>query len=495
MSVNIENNRQAHPLLKTEEGETRPGFLMIEVMLAITLFAMFASAAFLAFISGQQATRAGADRNEGLFYSEEGLEVAKAIRDGNFTLLTAGNHGFGLSSTGIWILSGSLNNGQHYDTDVEIHASSASERRIASRTKWKLNPTLSGETILTLGLTHWRTNNGIKDWSSASLAADVDVGSSFYFTGIAVKGDYLYLTSTSGGDGIYIYDVSNPYSPVRVSNTFTVSATARAPVTYKNVLYFLVEDGSNPEMHAYDISDPTNLTSFTTPMVTRDIAGGNNRGRSMYQHGGTLYVGANTSTSSDEFFSYDVTNTGAITLLDSEDITQDPTVFDVFVRSGFAYLGTSNNANEMTVYNVSDPSDLRVHTTFGAQGPGDAYGVRQAGTGYYLARELNGGKEIVMATGSGGHQSGSTYWYDTYYTVGSVDVDPVGCYSFWGTNDATDQFEIRDARNTTLPVQKAFTVSNGTGNVVRYDVHQDRVYVAAATGFSIYLPGTTSTCP
>src|SRR3989344_2435735 len=74
-------------LFRRRPSRSRRGALIIEAMMAILLFGLFATAAFSGLITGQEGSRVGSDRVRGVFYAERGLEIAKTIRDGSFSTL------------------------------------------------------------------------------------------------------------------------------------------------------------------------------------------------------------------------------------------------------------------------------------------------------------------------------------------------------------------------------------------------------------------------
>ena len=484
-------------LWKKQCTRVRPGTLLVEALMGIFLFGLFATASFLTLLTGQESSETGSDRVRGVYYTEQLLEVARSIRDRSFDDLTVGSHGYTIDQSGNWVLSGATTTRYGVSTYLVVNSLPNGRKGLTAHSSWKHGYHRSGATVLSLELVDWRTQgaDGIRDWGNPSQTGSVVLtNTSATLNDVYVSGTAAYVTSDSVGDGLYIYNVTDATNPTRISSTFTLSGEAHKPVIYSDTLFVAVEDGGD-EIKAYDVTDPTSLTSSTPTLATYDIPGGINRAKALFAKNGTLYVGATGDASESEFYALDISSSGSITLLGSLNITGMPNIFDVYVRGNYAYLATSKDTQEMIVVDVSSPSSMSQHASYNATDVHDAYAVRSTSTGFYLGRTLGASiDEYVLVTGSGGTPSANvsnTYGADMAGVVNAMDVDPLGCYMFMATGFSTKELQIRTARYKTVVEEASVNLTNNA-NGVMYDLLKDRLYVTTNTGMLIFDPGTAT---
>ena len=480
--------------------KSRKGGLLIEALMAISLFGLYAVAAFLLLITGQESSQTGASRVKGVLYAEQALEVAKIIGRTNFDNLTTGTHGYALTLDGEWVLSGSSITRYGYSTWLGVQPIDDNTKLVIARSAWKRGYQRSGTTVISMTLSNWRTTSTpMGDWSALTQTGVVNLTGSTMLNDVIVNGDYAYISSqlVGSGKGLMIYDISDPTSPTQVSTSFTLSGEAGKMAVKDNSLFAIVADGSD-EVQVFDISDPTILTSGSSAVTGYNLPGGLNRGRSLYRKGNNLYVGASGDASESEFYSFSISSTGVLTLLDSLDLTDNPAVYDVYVADNYAYLATDRDVQEMMVVNISDPSNLVLWTAYNATDVHDGYAVRQAGTGYYLGRQAGGSiDEYALITGSGGIPSVSpskTYGVDIGDSVNAMDLDLSGCYAFMATSFNNKELQIRSAKDKTVPEIAYINMPNDAQGVF-YEGVNDLLYVTTNTGMAIFAPGSgTGSC-
>jgi len=475
----------------------RQGSLLVEVLIAISLFSLFATASFLTLLTGQESSRTGSARVRGVYYTEQALEVGKSIRDSGWSDIATGRHGFTLSETGSWVFTGTSLSRYGYRTYVLVTSKDANTKRVTTRSSWKLGRFRSGATVLSMEISNWRTNDGIGDWSDITQQGSVTFPTQLNFNDITVYKDYAYVTSEVGtaGDGLYIFDVSNPASPSRVSSSFSLPATAHKPAFYFNRLYVGVEEVSGDDIHAYNISNPTSLNGSTTTMATYDLPGGDGRALSLAVRKPYLFVGAKSDASEDEFYVFNLSTGSELNLVDSINLDSNPNVYDVFVRDDYAYLATDHSTAELIVLDISDPSSVVTHSLFNAANSQDGNGARAFGTGFYIARATGAANEFFLVTGSGGVPKASdSYGANIGGNVNAMDMDPLGCYAFLATSNTTEELQIRNGRHKTVDEESTDNLTTGEARGIHYDLLEDRLYLATESGFYIYVPGSNGTC-
>jgi len=144
-----------------EEGQS-----LIELIIAIALFAAVILGLSLFIFDSYNASRLALDMTKADFLAEEGLEAARSIRDDSFSNLSAGSHGLVISS-GHWIflqgttedLSTELNGGTRV-IKIENDPIDQNIKKITSTITWKFTENRSEEVKLISYLTNWRAYCG-----------------------------------------------------------------------------------------------------------------------------------------------------------------------------------------------------------------------------------------------------------------------------------------------------------------------------------------------
>lgn len=83
--------------------QVRGGFLLVDALLASSVLAMVLGTLVGVLLYGQAAVRAAGDRTQAVLLAEEGLEVARLLREeGGLTALAAGTFGIQREEGGQW---------------------------------------------------------------------------------------------------------------------------------------------------------------------------------------------------------------------------------------------------------------------------------------------------------------------------------------------------------------------------------------------------------
>ncbi len=93
--------------IKKEWSTTKKikGFVLVEVLLASSLFVMFLTAFVGVYFYGHQSQVLAGDRSRAVMYAEEGQEAVRSIKNTNFSNLVDGTHGL-VYSNNAWGFSG-----------------------------------------------------------------------------------------------------------------------------------------------------------------------------------------------------------------------------------------------------------------------------------------------------------------------------------------------------------------------------------------------------
>ncbi len=479
----------------------RPGFLLLEALLGITVFGMFLTAVTFILLHGQEESIRGGDRMRAVLHSEKALEAARSIRDSDFNLLTPGAHGVSVNPAGQWVFSGSKTvYDNRYTTVVTVNSLASDWVSVSAQTTWNQWYGRSGSLVITTELTDWRLLQNAGDWSGNSLEGSyVDSGTPL-FNDIAVSGNYAFVTSdiSAGGAGLYVFDISTLTAPVRVASSFSLGAAGYEVAVSNATLYVLTGD-TGQEIQAYDVTSPSTFSSADLK-TSYDIAG-NGRARSLIIEDDRLYVGVTESAmgGEDEFYAFNISNSGAIALLGSLD--QATTNLSVHLSGTAAYLAGSLDTVEIGVVSIENPAVPVEDSAVGynVTDTMDGSAVRVAGTSAVLGR-LNGSsiEELVLfdVKKRPVPLPPPGPWYrDMGGSVNGLAVDILGCYAWVATDNASKELQIVSLRNTSLPEASSYNTTTGDGRGVFYDATRDRAYLLTNKAFLIIQPSSSNgTC-
>lgn len=468
------------------------------MLLGIGVFALFLTAVSLVVMKGQENSVMGGDRLRGLYGTTRGIEAARSIRDASFSSLAAGAHGIALGAGGTWTFSGAQSSlTGSYLNSVTVSSLGTGWAQVVSQTSWKHGRFQSGSVLLRTELTDWRGTGTIGDWTSASQEGRYAPGGGTPFlTGIAIAGNYAYITSdiSGGGAGLYVVDISNTSSP---SGSAVSLGTAAYGAAAKGSMLYLVTGSSSQEIRAYDISSPASPSLKTSFNLS-----GSSLATSLALSGPRLYVGATQDATYNEFYSFDVSSSGSILPLGSLEV--GATVNALSLSGTGAFLALNDGANEMRVVSVADPAApaFAVNGSYNLTSTETGRSVSLTGTAALLGRTKGGAIQemILLDTDLGGGSpppAGGTWYHEGSGSLVGVGADPYVCYGFLAADSNKKAFQIVDLRTlASLPELYTFNSSDGPGRAVLYDPVRDRVFVLTRSALLIFRPASASgSCP
>ncbi len=131
------------------------GFSLIEVILSIALFSLVVAAFTGAIIYAQQTAVIAGKQERASLILEEGLEVARNIRDSGFNNLQDGQHGLAINN-GSWSLSGSSDITDIFNRSVNIVSTSTSTKDVTVTVTWDQDFQRAGSLSANTILTNWK---------------------------------------------------------------------------------------------------------------------------------------------------------------------------------------------------------------------------------------------------------------------------------------------------------------------------------------------------
>lgn len=471
----------------------RPGSLLLEAIIAIGIFAIFLGGIALSLLVGERSTIVSGDRGRGAFLAEQQLEAVRQMRSTNFDSVTTGAHGVSLVGNS-WAFSGTSITTNGYKTKVDVVSKGTDWLEVSSTVTWDFGNTRSGSVVLTSYLTNWRKTATVGNWSAMTRIANLSIGGTPEYQKIAVSGTYAFVTSSraSGGKGLYVFDISNPASPVRIAATFDLGASAYGIVASGNRLYLATDDPLK-EVQVYDIASPATLTAGNL-LKSYDLAG-TGKARSVAVYGANVFIGSLDDAPNHQLTALLMSETGPMTLQSS--LSMSGSVLGLMLQDGYAYVANAYNVGELQVVDIFDPTAM----TFA---PG--VGIDLTNTQDATAIGASGTSALI------GRLSGAAIDELTLYDIGPApvpspppgpwtleiggDVNSLATvygskYAFVGGSADAAQLRVLDLVKFALgqaPVVKTYDAL-ATMQGLFYDWQTDRLFGVTSDNLMIFAPG------
>ena len=488
------------------QSGSRPGFLLLEALVGIAVFAMFISVIGLTLLFGQENTIMAGDRARATYLAEEALEGVRAIRDASSSImdLDAGLHGIWINpATGTWAFTGSsISSSGGYVTTIDVLPNAdGSIQYITVETHWKRGYNRTGNVRLTTELTDWRKELTIGNWSAPSIEGSYIAADMPLFTNIALSGEYAFVTSDTSeeGRGLYVFDISDPSNPQHVDPFLHIGGTAYDLAVKGQRLYVLSANPSG-EVWEFNISDPSSLSPGTDTVAIYNLPG-DGRGRSMAIVGNTLLVGATQDVLQEELYAFDISNSGALVLQDS--LEADTSLLALGVTGTSALLATSDDAGELMAARIDQPSTLTLpaNEAFNVVDVQDGSAIAVSGTAAILGREQGEAiEELILfeLKESGGFSPPppGPWYHEAGGAIRGLDTDITGCLAFAATEFGGKEFQVVNIHNKLLPEVGFLDLSSGVSRGIVYDAARDRVLLITTSALYVLKPSAgASSCP
>ncbi|MEK7576336.1 MAG: hypothetical protein AAB482_01440, partial [Patescibacteria group bacterium] len=201
----------------------------------------------------------------------------------------------------------------------------------------------------------------------------------------------IYIaTKKATGPEFHVFDVSNPLSPTSLGS-FEMDTDVNSIYVFNNVAYVAVS--ADDELRMLNISNPASISQIGN----YDAPGDTEDGKVAYLVGTRIYLGrlvGGNHTNHHEFHIIDVSSSSSPQNLGSVDLAVD--LNDLRTRDSLAFFGTSDSNNEFQVWNISNPSNLSLVSSFNF--PQVASGIDYEDNLVYVAVRSNDALRIITST-------------------------------------------------------------------------------------------------
>ena len=135
-------------------SKTKPGFSLIEVILATAVFSLLVTALVGITSYGEESAVIAGDRARAAFLADEGLEVIRNLKSDSFLNLPDGTYGL-LLSDGRWYLSGSEDITGIFTRQVTVTTFAPDRLEVTVRVSWPETLQRTGEVSLVAQFANW----------------------------------------------------------------------------------------------------------------------------------------------------------------------------------------------------------------------------------------------------------------------------------------------------------------------------------------------------
>ena len=142
-----------------KKNNYKKGFSLIEIMLSVSMIAVFVIIFITAIIDSQEANLLTSKRNIATRLSEEGIEALRNIRDDSFSILVDGNYGLTIIDNKWSLVPASDVTNNEYTRSIVISTINPKMKQVKSTITWSQNAQRGGRISLVTNLIDM-TNQG-----------------------------------------------------------------------------------------------------------------------------------------------------------------------------------------------------------------------------------------------------------------------------------------------------------------------------------------------
>lgn len=142
-----------------KKNNYKKGFSLIEIMLSVSMIAVFVIIFITAIIDSQEANLLTSKRNIATRLSEEGIEALRNIRDDSFSNLVDGNYGLTIIDNKWSLVPASDVTNNEYTRSIVISTINPKMKQVKSTITWSQNAQRDGRISLVTNLIDM-TNQG-----------------------------------------------------------------------------------------------------------------------------------------------------------------------------------------------------------------------------------------------------------------------------------------------------------------------------------------------
>ena len=447
-------------------SNTKPGFTLIEIVLASSVFALIITASIGSLLYGQESTALAGKRARAAILAEEGLEAVRNIRDSG-TTLTDGIYGLSASGS-TWQLSGSQDVQDIFTRQITIETIDTYRKQITSQITWSQNLQRNGILELTTRLTDWQTETqGPPMWTNPNQIASVDLSGNQDALKVQVSGDYAYVVRGNASPNFSIIQVSTPSLATEVA--FISLTGAPTNIAIAGNYAYVTNSNNAQELQIIDISNPL------SPIIAGTYnSPGNANANDIVVIGSYAYMIENKDNNQSEFEIIDISNPAIPTLVGS--IELGDAAHELAISGNYAYIASSANSEELQVVDISNPASPSLATTLDLATNDDAVTISISGQNAFIG-QADLFRIIDISSPTSPTLLGSISAGDT---INDISLTSSPDYAFIATSNNDAEMQMVNITTSTTPIIdfQVDLVDKSAAYGIAYDETLNHAFVA-----------------
>lgn len=457
--------------------KNRRGFSLVEVLLAIAIFALISTSIIYLLIDAGATNHQNRDRIVASILADEGLEAARVIRDADWANISAGTFGL-IKNDNHWQLSANfdIDPTNRFTRRISISKITDDRFQITSTVTWQSLLGFESSISASTYFTHWSKviEPELPNWEEPKIFGTVgtnNLAGNKNPNDIFVLGNYLYLVTDEANavdPEFFIFDISDVTKPTLVGKT-KIGSKIGAVYVVGNYAY-LATNVDNAELTIVKVSDPKNPT-----VVTRLNTPGNKNGRDVFVLDHYAYLVTESNPSNSEFYIFNVTDPENPAATSTSKVELDTQGNTIYVSGNYAYVGTDSDDRELIMIDVSQKLTPKIVKTYDHPGPGNISEIYLNGNSAYFSVSYDASPspnfailnintanpDDIKITLVGG--------FTSVKSLRSLAIDVAGNRAFVVGEQDPKEFRVLDISNPSQPVEKAALDLPGFGVSVVYN--------------------------
>ncbi len=460
--------------IKTKRFKQAEGFGLVEIMLAVSVFALFVVSLAGALIYGRENAAIAGAKARAVFIAEEGLEAARNIRDAGFGNLTAGSHGLAVSE-GQWIFSGTQDVTDAFTRQVTISNIDANRKLITSLVSWQQTPYRSGTVSSATYLVNLTAGAG---WTNPFLQSSLDLAGLQNGLKIQTRGDYAYVVRNDGSPDFAIINVASSTAPL-LAGSLNLSG-APTNVAVAGDYAYISSESDTQELQIVNISNPAlpSLAGTYNASGSADALG-------IYATGTTAYLVRSLSGAA-EFLIINAANPAAPSLAGS--LNLDDTGSEAVILGNYAYVSSYSNSQELQVVNITNPALPVLAGSYDLSGTQDVLSIAGFDNVIILGRANNFIYTFDVSVPGAPVLSAS---FNAQGSVNDISLGADNTLAFLATGSGSAEFQVIDITALAAPA----TIGSLNLSIdllgIAYGEAQDKAFAVSSADtqeFAVFAP-------
>ncbi|MCK5027431.1 MAG: prepilin-type N-terminal cleavage/methylation domain-containing protein [Candidatus Pacebacteria bacterium] len=236
------------------------GVSLIEILVAIGVFAISTTAIIFLLIDGVYASGRSLQLTQAILLAHEGIDATRSILENDFDNALSGEHGIELVD-GVWILSGLSDTQNEFTRCITITNIDDDTKKIGSEVVWGQESSRPGSILITGHVTDWKQTKGDAEYLFVETLSAFLTSSSTRLEGVTLNNTgesaiAIETIQTQWSGGALLYEIG-----IGSSTVFSVPPLSG------------IFSGQEADITNYTLTALSGTTSLDAMVFTEEIVG------------------------------------------------------------------------------------------------------------------------------------------------------------------------------------------------------------------------------